>query len=271
MNYILLMFIAAIGLFYYNTLNWLVGSWINNEYYSHGFLVPVISGYIIWNMRKELAATEKKQSQAGLAIFAGGILLQGIGVLWTIRFLSGISLLVTISGVILYLFGWEFIKKIRFPLLFLSLMLPLPFVDIIAPPAQTVSAIASSNMANLFGIPVQRDGLVLNIPGGSFEVGLPCSGLNSIISLLTIAVIYAFILEGGMLMKFTIIVSSIPLALAGNIMRITSVLAVADTYGQEAAMKYFHDISSLILFSIALSGLFLVGRCFGRLRIKKIF
>jgi exosortase len=271
MNYILLMFIAAFGLFYYDTFSWLVGSWINNEYYSHGFLVPIISGYIIWNLRKELATTEKKQSQTGLAILAVGILLQGIGVLWTVRFISGISLLVTIYGVILYLFGWEFMKKISFPLIFLVFMVPLPFVDIIAPPIQTISAIGSSNMANLFGIPVEREGLVLNIPTGSFEVGLPCSGLNSIISLLTIAVIYAFILEGGMLMKLTIVISSIPLALAGNIMRITSVLAVANKYGQNIAMNYFHDISSLILFSVVLMGLFLIGRCFGRLRFKKIF
>lgn len=271
MIYILLIFIAAIGVFYYNTFGWLMGSWINNEYYSHGFLVPVISGYIIWNMRKELGGVQKNESQAGLALFAGGILLQGIGVLWTIRFLSGISLLVAISGAILYLYGWEFFNKIKFPILFLILMIPVPFVDMVAPPAQTVSAISSANLASLFGIPVQRDGLVLNIPAGSFEVGLPCSGLRSIISLLTIAVIFAFILEGGLLMKFIIIMSSIPLALAGNTMRITSVLAVANTYGQEAAMEYFHDFSSLLLFSVALLGLFLTGRCFGRLRFKKIF
>jgi exosortase len=271
MNYILFMFIAAFGLFYYNTFSWLAGSWINNEYYSHGVLVPIISGYIIWNLRKELATIEKKQSQTGLAIIAVGILLQGIGVLWSIRFISGISLLVTCSGMILYLFGWEFMKKISFPLIFLLLMIPLPIVDIIAPPIQTLSAVGSSTMSNILGIPVERDGIVLNIPAGSFEVGLPCSGLNSIISLFTIAVIYAFILEGGIFMKLTIILSSIPLALAGNIMRITSVLAVANKYGQNTAMNYFHDVSSLILFSVVLMGLFLIGRCFGRLRFKKIF
>lgn len=271
MNYILLVFIAAFGIFYYDTFSWLVGSWINNEYYSHGFLVPILSGYIIWNLRKELATIEKKQSQTGLAILVIGILLQGIGVLWSIRFISGISLLVTGSGMILYLFGWEFMKKISFPLVFLLLMIPLPIVDIVAPPTQTLSAIGSLNMAKLAGIPVEREGLILKIPEGSFEVAFACSGLNSIISLLTIAIIYAFILEGGMFMKFTIIISSIPLALAGNIMRITSVLAVANKYGQNTAMNYFHDVSSLILFSVVLIGLFLIGRCFGRLRFKKIF
>jgi len=270
-NYVLIIFIAAIGAFYYNTISWLVNSWMNNEYYSHGLLVPLISGYIIWNMRNELASFEKKQVREGLAVFVAGLILHGISVLWTIRFLSGLSLILTISGVILYLFGMEFIKKIWFPLFFLLLMVPLPFVDMIAAPAQTISAIASSGLANLIGLPVHREGLVLNIPAGSFEVGLTCSGINSIISLLTIGIIFAFILEGKKTMKFAILLSVVPLALAGNIIRITSVLEAANIYGQEAAMNYFHDFSSLLMFSVSLYGLFIVGRCFGRLRFKKIF
>jgi exosortase len=271
MIYLGLIFIGVISIFYYNTIGWLVGSWQNNIYYSHGFLVPFISGYIIWNMRKDLAVMEKRQSQAGLSIFAGGILLQMIAVMWTIRFLSGISLIVTISGVILFMYGWEFMKKIMFPVLFLFLMIPVPFVDVIAPPLQTVSAIGTENVAHFFGIPVQREGLILHTTAGAFEVALPCSGLRSVISLLTIGVIFAFILEGGMLMKSIVIASSIPLALAGNILRIASVLVIANKYGTEVAMNYFEGFSNLVLFSIALLGLFLVGRCFGRLRFKKIF
>lgn len=271
MIYLGLVFIGVIGIFYYNTIGWLINSWQNNIYYSHGFLVPFISGYIIWNMRKELAGLEKKQSQAGLAIITGGILLQGIAVMWSIRFLSGLSLIVTISGIILFMYGWEFMKKIKFPILFLFLMIPLPFVDLIASPLQTVSAIGTQDTATLFGIPVQRDGLVLYTTGGAFEVGLPCSGLRSVISLLTIAIIFAFILEGGIIMKSAIIALSIPLAMAGNILRITSMLSVANIYGQHAAMNYFEGFSNLVLFSIALLGMFLIGRCFGRLRFKKIF
>ncbi len=271
MIYLVLAFIGIIGIFYYNTFGWLVGSWQNNIYYSHGFLVPFISGYIIWNMRKELAGIEKRQSQAGLALFTGGILLQGIGIMWTVRFLSGLSLVVTISGIILFIYGWEFMKKIMFPVLFLFFMIPVPFVDMIAPPLQTVSAIGTGNLAYLFGIPVQREGLILHTTAGAFEVALPCSGLRSVISLLTIGVIFAFILEGGILMKLIVIASSIPLALAGNIIRITSVLAIANKYGTQVAMNYFEGLSNLVLFSVALLGLFMVGRCFGRLRLKKIF
>jgi exosortase len=222
-------------------------------------------------MRKDLASMEKKQAQEGLFLFVGGILLQGISVMWTVRFLSGISLLVTIAGVIIYLYGWELMKKVSFPFLFLILMIPVPFIDMITTPAQTISVYATSGMANLIGIQNIREGLILRTSAGAFEVGVECSGINSLISLFTIGIIFAYMLEGTNFMKATILISSIPLAMAGNILRITSVLAVAGKYGQEAAINYFHDFSSLLLFSVALIGLFLVGRCFGRLRFKKIF
>ncbi len=269
--WLIIVLLGIIGIFYLNTFEWLIESWLYNPYYSHGPLVPIISGYIIWKMRYDLGAIEKNQTQAGIASLGVGIIFQVMGSLWSIRFLSGLSFLLTVMGITLYLYGWEFIKKIKFPLLFLIFMIPFPIVDLVAPPIQTISAIFSGNLASFFGLPVERDGLVLSIPTGAFEVGLPCSGLRSIISLITIAAIYAFALEGGMLMKLSIFISAVPLALAGNIIRITSVLFVANIYGQEAALNYFHDFSSLVFFIIALIGLFAVGRWFGRPRFKKIF
>jgi exosortase len=271
MNYLSILFIPAILIFYYNTIVWLIESWMYNEYYSHGFLVPIISGYIVWNMRKDLRYIEKKSSQFGLFLFTVGIIIQVISIFWTIRFLSGISLLLSLAGAIIYLYGWDFMKKIQFPFLFLLLMIPMPFVYLITSPAQTVSVFFAAKMSNLIGIPTIREGLLLTIPAGAFEVGVECSGINSLISLFTIGTIFAYILEGSNLMKVTVLISTIPLALAGNILRITSILVIASKYGQEAAINYFHDFSSLLLFSVALIGLFLVGRCFGRLRFKKIF
>ena len=271
MNYLSILFIPIVLIFYYNTIVWLTESWMYNEYYSHGFLVPIISGYIVWKMREEIRTIDKKPSQFGLVLFAAGIIIQGISVLWTIRFLSGISLLITLAGTILFLYGWEFMKRIRFPFFFLILMIPLPFIYTIVYPTQTISVLATTNLANLIGIPAVRDGLIITIPGGAFEVGVECSGINSMISLFMIGIIFAYVLDGSNLMKATILISTIPLALAGNILRITSILVVAGKYGPEAAINYFHDFSSILLFSVALVGLFLVGRCFGRLRFKKIF
>ncbi len=268
---LIIIFIGIIGVFYYNTLRWLIESWINNPNYSHGFLVPIVSGYIIWKMRGDLYTIVRKESQTGLIFFITGMILYSIADLLVIRFLSGISLIVTISGIVLYIFGKEFMDKIKFPILFLLLAIPVPFVDIVTPSAQTISATGSTGLANILGLPVQREGLLLRMPAGTFEVAIQCSGLNAIISLLTISIIYAFILEGSLLMKSVIVLSSIPLAMIGNILRITLMLTIANIYGQKAAIDYFHDFSDLLLFIIVLIGLFLVGRCFGRLKFKSIF
>ncbi len=270
MNYYFISFIGIIIAFYYNTFKWLYDSWRNNAYYSHGFLVPIISIYIIWRIRKEFTSIEKKESQKGLIVFIAGIILQGIAVLYVVRFLSGLSLIITIFGVVLYLYGWEFANKIKFPILFLLIAIPLPFVDIVAPPIQTISAVESANLANMLGLSTQIDGLVLNTSIGSFEVALECSGLRSVISLLTLSILYSFVLEGSILMKSIIVLSSIPIAIIGNILRITSVLEIANIYGKDMATNYFHDVSSILLFGVSLIGLVIVGRLFGRSKFKKL-
>lgn len=262
---------AVIGAFFYSTLQWLVVSWLNNDYYSHGFLVPLISGYLIYSMKDDLKKIEKKQTQEGLFVFMAGIVFYGVGSLNTIRFISGLSLLVTIFGLVLYLYGWKFVNKIKFPLAFLLFMIPLPIIDIVAPPAQTIAASGSFDIVKLVGLPIQRDGNQLILPTGAFEVAVECSGLNSLISLLSLGTIYAFILEGGLLMRLTIFFSAIPIAMIGNVLRITSVLIVGYKYGTDVAEGYFHQFSSLVLFSVALVGLFAVGRIFGKLKFKKIF
>ena len=268
MNYLMLTFIGIVGAFYYDTFKWLIESWMGNVYYSHGFVVPIISGYIIWKMRNDLINMERKESQEGLIIFISGLILQGVSVLYVIRFLSGLSLVVTIFGIVLYIYGWKFTNKVKFPILFLLLAVPLPFVDTVAPPAQTISAVVSSNLANMLGTPTERDGLMLVTPAGLFEVALECSGLKSVVSLLTLSIVYTFILEGGLLMKSTIILSSIPLAITGNILRITSTLVVANVYGQDITMIYFHSFSDIIFFGISLVGLLMVGRFFGKPKFK---
>ncbi len=221
-------------------------------------------------MRKDLVNTERKESQEGFIVFIVGIILQGVAVLYGIRFVSGLSLVITILGVVLYMYGWKFINKVKFPILFLLLSIPLPFIDILAPLSQSFSAIESSNIANMLGVPTIRDGLLLKTQAGSFEVALECSGLKSIISLLTLSVIYAFMLEGGLLMKLIIILSSIPLAIIGNILRLVSILIGANIYGKDVTMTYLHNSSDVILFVIVTIGFLSIGTLFGRIKFKKI-
>lgn len=257
-------------IFYFQTLVWLVESWMYNPYYSHGFIIPGISLYFIWTKKDSLTGPMQRTSQElGFYLILVALLIHGLGFFWTIKSLSGISLIMSITGVILFLYGKEIIKELSFPLLFLIFSIPLPINDFLTPAVQYLSTVSSTFLAGLIGIPAHNVGYVIYIPAGSFEVGLPCSGLRSVISLMAVAAVFAYILEGSKRMKAVIFFSSIPLALMGNIVRITSVLFIADRYTTQVAMSFFHGFSSLVLFSISLLGLFLVGRCFGRLRFKK--
>jgi exosortase len=266
----LFFFLLILFFLYFSTLKWLVESWLFNPYYSHGFLVPIISVYVIWRKKENIARIiEKTSSDYGFYIIVIALILYMISFFWTIRFLSGISLIMSLGGLIIFLYGKEIMKEIIFPIGFLIFMVPIPFVDILTPPIQKNSAIYSTKLANIIGIPAFNIGYEIHLPEASFEVAMACSGLRSILSLLVIAVLFAYLLDGSLLLKGTVLLSSIPLAISGNILRITSVLFIASKYGTEAAMEFFHNFSSLILFGVSLLGLFLIGRCFGRLQFKK--
>lgn len=267
----LIFFSFLLFVLYYSTIKWFVESWLFNPYYSHGFIIPVISLFIIGTKKEKISRiTERTSSDYGFYILIIALILYGISFFWAIRFLSGISLIVSITGVTVFLYGKEIMKEILFPIGFLIFMVPLPFVDIMAPAIQRYSAMYSTALANTMGINAFNIGYEIHLPTAAFEVGLACSGMRSIVSLMVIAVLFAYILDGSLLMKGVILFSSIPLAISGNILRITAVLYIASQYGTEAAIEFFHDFSSFILFIVSMSGIFVIGRCFGRLQFKKI-
>jgi len=267
----LLIFLSIIFLFFFETLVWLVESWIYNPYYSHGLLIPLISIFLIWKKKNDIIIQEERDSSNfGFYILIASLLLYIISFFWNIRFLSGIALIISIAGVICFFYGNEVLKELTFPIIFLIFMIPLPLNDYLAPFFQSISTVCSAELINMIGISAEYNGYEIHLSNSVFEIALACSGIRSIISLMAIAALFSYLIDGALIAKVIIFLSSIPLALIGNILRITSVLFIADRYGSEAAMNFFHSFSSLMLFIISLTGLFLVGRCFGRLKFKKI-
>ncbi len=264
---------ATIGLIvviYSNTLIWLFTAWWSDPYYSHGVLVPLISGYLIWSKRALLSELPKEPSGLGIPVIVAGLLIHGVGLFRTIRFASAISIVIVIAGIILFIYGTGVMKSLLFPVSFLVFMAPIPFTPVIGAALQAPSAGLAATLVSALGIPATVAGAEIHLTECAFDVGAPCSGLRSIISLLTLAALYAYLLEGSIFMKAAVFVSALPIAIAANVLRITSILLVANVYGGDAAMRFFHDFSSLLLFSISLIGLLIVGRCFGSLRFKRI-
>ncbi|MDY6964988.1 MAG: exosortase/archaeosortase family protein [Halobacteriota archaeon] len=240
-----------------------------DPYYSHGFLVPLISGYIIFRKREYLIEIEENPSNIGLIFLTSGLLFHAVGLFWTVRFLGAFSLIVVIVGLIILIYGTDFMKYLSFPILFLVFMVPIPLSYIISVELQTFSSIIATHLVNALGIPAVNVGAEIHLESCSFLVGAPCSGLRSIISLLALSTIYAYVLEGRMYMKVLLVISAVPIAIFANILRISSILIIADIYGSEAAMSFFHYFSGLLLFGASLLLLLIVGRCFGRLRLRE--
>lgn len=268
---ILAITLVVIVSMYFNTLVWLFTAWWNDPYYMYGFIVPMISGYLVWNKRALLARLDKEQSSLGMPVIVAGLLIHGIGVFLTFRFASAVSIIIVLAGMILTIYGKAVTKALLFPIGFLFFMVPIPIAPVIGAALQAPSAGFAASLVSMLGIGATVTGAEICLAESAFEVGAPCSGMKSIIGLLTLAALYAYLLDGSMYMKVTIFLSALPLAIMANVLRIVAILLIANAYGSEVAINFFHDFSSLLLFSIAAFGLLIVGRCFGSLRFKRIF
>ncbi|NKQ38622.1 MAG: exosortase/archaeosortase family protein [Methanosarcinales archaeon] len=271
-KYIKITFLLIAGFIfalYFNTFTWLISSWTHNPYFSHGFMVPLISGYVVWKKRSTLSSIKKNSSDMGVVLFIIGLIIHGIGWFWTIRFLSAISLITVMAGLIIYIYGINTIKSLAFPILFLFFMVPIP-LSTASVNMELFSANISTIIVQTLGISAINVGAKIQTDAGTFLVAAPCSGIKSIISLITLSTIYAYVLKGTIYMKLSLLLATFPIAISMNILRIASILVVADMYGKDAAMVFFHDISSPIFFSISIILLFIIGRCFGSLKLREI-
>ncbi len=239
-------------LLYFRTFEWLLESWIYDPFYSHGFLVPVISLFIVWWKRNELKNIKQEKNPIGIYVFGFGLLLYVVGTLWKAFFLLGISLIPVLIGLILHFYGKEFTRKLLFPLCFFIFMIPLPGLDMLSNDLQYLTADNSVQISQALGAEIYKKDLELYVKDCAIIIGVPCSGLRSIISLLMLATIFVYIIKGSFSRKAIILLMALPIAIASNTIRVTLAILIADSYGCNAATTFFHDFSSIFLFAIAI-------------------
>ena len=250
---------------YHDTFLWLYERYTNpDSHYSHGFLIPLISGYLIWKKRDQLQHVELRSSRNGLVLVALALLIH-IGSVWThVYFTSGFSILLLCVGLSLYLLGYEFTKKISFPLGFLIFMFPLPMGAIAAfsfPLKLMVSNLAASFL-NLTGLPIFREGAVVHLAKTTLTIDDPCSGIRSLISLLALGALIAYISKTPVWKKIVLFVSAIPIAIFTNVLRVCALILAANWLGSQWAMPehWFHTASGMGVFGISMVLLFLTMR-----------
>jgi exosortase len=233
--------------------------WWSNPDYGHGFFVPLLSFFILWRERERLTKSEVRPSNFGFVVMLGAVGLLLLGSLGAELFISRFSMLVLLTGMILFLAGWDTLRAVSFPLSYLIWMIPIPIIiyNQITFPLQLVASRLATAWLELVQVPVLRDGNVLVMSNYSLEVVEACSGIRSLMTLIALAVAYGYLVEPRRWVRYVLVLLMIPIAVVTNAIRIMGAGMLAHRYGPAAAEGFLHKFSGWVIFMSALLLMFL--------------
>jgi len=219
---------AAFAFLYRAVLAKLVYDWINDGNYSHGFLIVPVAAYLVWERRKKLTATAIQPSVVGLVLLVGSLATLIAGILGAELFLSRVSMIGVLAGVVLFTTGWRYLRVLMFPLAFLLLMIPIPAIifNEIAFPLQLLASRCAEWTLSTAHIPVLREGNIIVLANTTLEVAEACSGIRSLISLVTLAIIYGYFTDDRIWSRVVLTLAAIPVAVAANAARVAELIAL---------------------------------------------
>lgn len=247
--------LAAVVVAVYHDIFWrLIQQWWNQPDFSHGFLVPILCGYVAWERREHLRQVPASPSWTGLLVLLFSLVVLFLGVFGAELFLSRVSFLGVLVGLLLFLHGWPLVRALVFPLAALLLMIPLPaliYNQIVFPLQLLASHLAAFCLQYFHLVPVLREGNVLVLPGTRLEVAEACSGIRSLTSMLTLAVFYGYFAERRTWIRITLALAVVPIAIFSNAVRVIFAAISAERWGEAAVEGTVHLISGVILFVVA--------------------
>jgi len=247
---------------YAPVLKLLVLDWWQDPNYGHGFFVPLFVGYILWQERSRWRAVSRQPSNWGLLAMLGAIGLLMVGSLGAELFTSRFSLLVLLGGMVLFLAGWEMLRAVSFPLGFLFFMIPLPTIiyNEATLPLQLLASRLAVHFLQIFQVPALREGNLIFLPNYTLEVVEACSGIRSLMSLLTLAVAYGYWIQERSWMRITLVIMMAPIAIISNGLRIFGAGVLAYRVAPQTAEGFFHLFSGWLVFLCALLFMLLAHR-----------
>lgn len=229
--------------------------------YTHAYFILPVFFWLTWRKRATLrAAIQKARPSNNLIGFLGflfGILLFIFGWRQDYSFITTLSLLPVLFGLITYLYGSQVTKIIFFPLFYLILLVPIPIgiVDDLTLPMRYGLSIITETILMLFHFPITREGLLLSIGEHELFMGQPCSGFRSIITMFSLSLVYVYISRGNLSRKGILVSSIVPLAILGNLVRIIALCLITYYFGEEAGQGFFHNFSGIVIFVFIILGL----------------
>jgi exosortase len=246
-------FALILAMLYSSIVHALVSQWWDDANYSHGFLVPLFSAFLIWRQRERLRALAPRGSTLGLPVLLGGIGLLVLGDLGAENFLMRSSLIVILAGLVLFHLGPRVFRIMLFPVAFLFFMVPLPAVVFYAVtfPLQQLAAEQAAWVLDVLGVPVLLDGNVIHLSQISLGVTEACSGIRSLISLLAAAVAGAYLLIPSGWAMAVFVASAVPITILANAGRVVSAGLIGQWFGVEYAAGFFHEFAGLVVYFFA--------------------
>jgi exosortase len=262
---------ALVVAIYFRVAAKLVFDWYDLPDYSHGFLVPFFAIFVMWDNRKVLRDIPLRPSWAGVPLIVFGLIVVVLGVYGADLFLSRISFLILVSGLIWTFLGRPMLHALSFPLFILLLAIPFPAIvfNQITFPLQLLASRLASVILPLLGVPVLLEGNVIELPVMKLEVAEACSGIRSLMSLFTLAVFYGYFLERTTRRRVILALASIPIAIAANTARIVGTGLCVQYWDPEKALGFFHEFSGWVMFVISLACLYVLHRLMRLVRAPK--
>lgn len=251
-----------IVLLYFPVIAGMVKEWADEEDMGHGFFVLPVVGYIIWQRREELAAISIRPNAWGYVLIGWGLFQLLAGTLGADFFVMRTALIVSVIGVLLTTCGWPMIKALAMPLFLLLFMIRIPlfiYSQITFPLQLFASKVAEASLS-IMGIPVLREGNVLELTSQRLSVIEACSGIRSLLSLTFLSLVYGYFFDDRPWMKWVLLVATVPIAIVANASRVTITALLSEKVDPELAQGAYHTFEGWVIFMVALVALIATHR-----------
>jgi len=239
---------------FYPMLQKLVNQWMNDDDMGHGFFVPIVAAYIAWQRKDDLLAAPESRSYLGILVMFYGSVQYILGTVAAELFLTRTSIIISIAGAVLFAGGKPLLRILAFPIFLLVFMVPIPAIiyNQITFPLQLFASGVAEKTLLLLGIPVLRDGNILELAEHKLSVVEACSGIRSLLSLTFLSLVYGFFFESRTWLRALLLFATVPIAIAANAFRV-SMTGVLYEYKSEWAEGFFHTAEGWVIFMFALS------------------
>jgi exosortase len=258
---LVLLAVASFIFCFYHTFGWFHYRYSTQDsYFSHGYLIPFVSAYLIYLDRDYLRRIEKNADIRGMAIILVSLMLHFIATMGDVNFISGYAMLLYLSGVLLYLYGSKTLRRLSFPLFFLVFMLPIPntWLNSIGLPTKAFATSIGLHIIDVLDIPFFREGFQIQLPNTILVVGTPCNGMKSLIAFAALGVLLMHLMHTAFYKRLIVLASLYPLSIFLNGVRIAILVLIAHYFGLEKAApeSFYHGLSGAVVFILGLLVLF---------------